>query len=302
MIPQVPTQGSDKRTIDVPLSFPQQHQDCMPGLECNMTPRPISENTSFPAGARLSGKAALITGGDSGIGRAVAYAFAREGADVAIVYLSEDGDAEETQRHVQSMGRQCLSIRADLRQEQAAMDAVQQAVTGLGKLDILVNNCAVQTLQNSIADITEAQLDDTFRTNLYSYFFMTKAALPHLQGGSSILNTTSITAYAGSADLLDYSASKGAILSFTRSLALSLAPQGIRVNGVAPGPVWTPLIPASFAAADVETFGTAPSPPPMGRAGQPFEIAGCYVFLASDEASYISGQVLHPNGGKIVNG
>lgn len=189
-----------------------------------------------------------------------------------------------------------------LRQEQAAQNAVAQTLQGLGKLDILVSNCAVQTLQNSILDITEAQMDQTFRTNLYSYFFMTKAALPHLAHGSSILNTPSVTAYAGNGKLLDYSASKGAILAFTRSLSLSLAAHGIRVNGVAPGSIWTPLIPASYAAADEATFGTASSPPPMGRAGQPFEVAGCYVFLASEETSYITGQVLHPNGGVMVNG
>lgn len=301
MYPKTPSMGKDKRTVEVPIAFPQQHQNQMPGIESEMNPRPISENADYPKGSRLSNKTAIITGGDSGIGRAIAYAFAKEGADVAILYLNEEKDAVETQKHVEELGRKCYPIPADLRQEQQTKAAVDQAVQFLGKLDVLINNCAVQYLQNSIADITEQQLEDTFRSNFFSYFFATKAALPHLKEGGSIINTTSITAYAGSPKLLDYSSTKGAIVAFTRSLSLSLADQGIRVNAVAPGPTWTPLIPSSFPAAEVETFGTEIEKAiPLKRAGQPFEVAGSYVFLASDEAKFMSGQVLHPNGGQIV--
>jgi NAD(P)-dependent dehydrogenase (short-subunit alcohol dehydrogenase family) len=301
MYPKTPPAGKDKRTVEVPLAFPQQHQNQMPGEESEMTPRPISENVDYPKGVRLLNKSAVITGGDSGIGRAIAYAFAKEGADVAILYLNEKNDAAETQKHVEELGRKCFPIQADLRQEQPTKQAVEQAVQFLGKLDVLINNCAVQYLQNSIADITEQQLENTFRSNFYSYFFATKAALPYLKEGSCIINTTSITAYAGSPKLLDYSATKGAIVAFTRSLSLSLADKGIRVNAVAPGPTWTPLIPSSFPSAEVETFGgEVEKAIPLKRAGQPFEVAGSFVFLASDESKYMSGQVLHPNGGQIV--
>jgi NAD(P)-dependent dehydrogenase (short-subunit alcohol dehydrogenase family) len=247
----------------------------------------------------LAGKVALITGGDSGIGRAAAVAFAREGADVAIVYLDEHEDAEATARLIHEEGRKSLLIPCDIAKEHACIKAVEKTVKKIGRLDILVNNAAQQFPQKSITDITEQQLDRTFRTNIYAMFFLVKAALPHLKPGSSVINTTSVTAYRGSPELLDYSTTKGAIVSFTRSLAHSLVDKGIRVNGVAPGPIWTPLIPATFPGEKVEKFG---SDVPLGRAGQPSEVGPCFVFLASEDASYITGQVLHPNGGEIVNG
>lgn len=292
--------GLEEKCETVPLAFPAQHQKRQPGIESVMDPRPISENPCACGGGRLKDRVALITGGDSGIGRAVAYAFAREGADLAIVYLNEHGDAQETRRHVESLGRRCLTISCDLRQEEASRSAVGQTIRRYGKLDCLINNHAVQFLRTSILDITQEQLDLTFRTNIYAFFFMTKAAVPFLKRGSTIINTASVTAYRGNAGLLDYSATKGAVVSFTRSLALNLMDCGIRVNAVAPGPVWTPLQPASYPAGEIETFGTyGSSASQMKRAGQPYEIAPAYVYLASDDSSFMSGQVLHPNGGAV---
>jgi Dehydrogenases with different specificities (related to short-chain alcohol dehydrogenases) len=242
---------------------------------------------------------AIITGGDSGIGRAVAIAFAKEGADIAVVYLEEDKDANETRRLVEEEGHKCLLLRGDVGEEKFCQNAVEQTVKQFGKLDILVNNAAEQHPQDSIQKISQRQLERTFRTNIFSFFFMVKAAMKHLKQGSAIINTTSVTAYKGSAHLLDYSSTKGAITSFTRSLSQALADKCIRVNAVAPGPVWTPLIPSTFPAKEVETFG---SDVPLGRAGQPEEIGPSYVFLASDDSSYMTGQVLHPNGGTVVNG
>jgi NAD(P)-dependent dehydrogenase (short-subunit alcohol dehydrogenase family) len=242
---------------------------------------------------------ALISGGDSGIGRAVALAMANEGADIAILYLNEHRDARETLRALEQTGRQALAIAGDIGDEKFCRRAVAQVVKELGGLHILVNNAAEQHPQKSLEKITARQLERTFRTNIFSFFFLTKAALPHLKKGSTIINTTSVTAYRGSAELLDYSSTKGAIVSFTRSLAHSIVKRGIRVNAVAPGPIWTPLIPATFPGEKVETFG---SDVPLARAGQPNEVAPCYVFLASDDSSYMTGQVLHPNGGEIVNG
>jgi len=277
---------------------PRQRQQRQPGIEARMVPRPHAE-TRTPGSGKLLDKVALITGGDSGIGRAVAIAFAAEGAHVAIVYLNEKVDATETKRLVEQHGRRCLLIAGDIRREPFCRNAVKQTVKQLGRLDILVNNAAEQHPQKSLEAITERQLVDTFRTNIFSYFFMAKAALPHLPKNGTIINTTSVTAYRGSAALIDYSSTKGAIVSFTRSLAHAVVKKGIRVNAVAPGPIWTPLIPATFPGEKVETFG---SDVPMGRAGQPNEVAPCFVFLASTDASYITGQVLHPNGGEIVNG
>ena len=285
---------------EVKVSFPPQHQNCQPGLEYIMMPRPISDNPSYKGSNKLQDKVAIITGGDSGIGRAVAYAFAKEGSDVVISYLCEDKDANETKAYIEYLGRKCLLVPGDLRDEEMSKLVVEKAIECFGKIDILVNNHAVQFVQNSILDITSEQLDTTFKTNVYPFFYMTKAVLPHLKKGSSIINTTSITAYQGEPLLIDYSATKGAILAFTRSLSQSLVDKGIRVNGVAPGPIWTPLIPSSFSAEHVETFGSGTSKVPMNRAGQPFEVATSYVFLASDDSRYMSGQVLHPNGGTIV--
>jgi NAD(P)-dependent dehydrogenase (short-subunit alcohol dehydrogenase family) len=278
---------------------PPQHQRRQPGREHKMKPQPRAEDKTHRGSSKLEGKVAIITGGDSGIGRAVAIAFAKEGANVSIVYLEERKDADETKRLVEKHGRKCLLIKGDIGQEEFCRKAVAQTVKEFGKLDILVNNAAEQHPQESIEKITEKQLEQTFRTNIFSFFFMAKAAMNHLKEGAVIINTTSVTAYKGSAHLLDYSSTKGAITSFTRSLSQALADKCIRVNGVAPGPVWTPLIPSTFPAKEVQTFG---SDVPLGRAGQPEEIAPSYVFLASDDSSYMTGQVLHSNGGTIVNG
>lgn len=278
---------------------PPQHQDQQPGLESQMTPQPKAEDSQYRGSGKLEGKVALITGGDSGIGRAVAIAFAKEGADVAIIYLNEHDDAKQTKQMVEEKGKRLLAIAGDIGDESFCQQAVQQAVDEFGKLDILINNAAEQHPQESIEDISAQQLERTFRTNIFSMFFLTKAALKHLKEGSAIINTTSVTAYKGNPQLLDYSSTKGAIVAFTRSLSQSLVEKGIRVNGVAPGPIWTPLIPSTFSEDKVESFGKEV---PMGRAGQPEEIAPSYVFLASDDSSYMSGQILHPNGGAVVNG
>ena len=287
------TQAQEKQELQ-----PPQHQDHRPGSEAEMTPKPQAEGSKYRAAGKLEGKVGLITGGDSGIGRSVAILYAKEGADVAILYLSEDKDAEETKRLVEAEGKRCLTIKGDVGDEQFCQQAVQQTVQELGHLDILINNAAEQHPQESIENITAEQLERTFRTNIFGMFFMTKAALPNLKEGSTIINTTSVTAYKGNPQLLDYSSTKGAIVAFTRSLSQSLVEKGIRVNGVAPGPIWTPLIPSTFPEEKVKSFG---SQVPMQRAGQPEEVAPCYVFLASDDSSYISGQILHPNGGEVVN-
>jgi NAD(P)-dependent dehydrogenase (short-subunit alcohol dehydrogenase family) len=277
----------------------KQKQNRQPGLEYKMEPRPQSDDASYRGSGKLEGKTALITGGDSGIGRAAAIAFAKEGARVSVVYLDEHRDAEETRRLVQEQGQDCMLIAGDVGDERFCKQAVEKTVKGFGRLDILVNNAAVQYPQDSIEAITSSQLEKTFRTNIFSFFYMVKAALAHLKKGSTIINTTSVTAYRGSDHLLDYSATKGAIVTFTRSLAKALMDKGIRVNAVAPGPIWTPLIAATLKDDDPAQFG---SDAPMGRAGEPEEVAPSYVFLASDDSSYMTGQVLHPNGGEIING
>jgi NAD(P)-dependent dehydrogenase (short-subunit alcohol dehydrogenase family) len=281
------------------LVRPRQKQPRQPGLETDMKPRPDFAPKLPPPQLKLGGKVALISGGDSGIGRAVALAFASEGADVAILYLNEHQDARDTVTAVKNLGRRALAIAGDIGTEKFCQKAVARVMKQFGRLDILVNNAAEQHPQDSLEKITAKQLERTFRTNIFSFFHLTKAALPHLKKGASVINTASVTAYRGSASLIDYSATKGAIVSFTRSLAHSVVKKGIRVNAVAPGPIWTPLIPATFPKEKVGTFG---SDVPLGRTGQPNEVAPCYVFLASADASYMTGQVLHPNGGEIVNG
>jgi NAD(P)-dependent dehydrogenase (short-subunit alcohol dehydrogenase family) len=278
---------------------PAQKQRRQPGRESKMAPRPLAERREYRGSGKLKGKVALITGGDSGIGRAVAILFAKEGADVAISYLNEHKDAKETQREVEQEGSKCLLLPGDIGNERTCKKMVADTVKEFDRLDVLVNNAAEQHPQEDIRKITSQQLERTFRTNIFSYFYFVKAAVDHLKPGSTIINTTSVTAYRGSSHLLDYASTKGAIVAFTRSLSEALVEKGIRVNGVAPGPIWTPLIPATFPAKHVSQFG---SDVPMKRAGEPAEVAPCFVFLACDDSSYVTGQVLHPNGGEIING
>jgi len=280
-------------------TFPPQHQNQQPGIQTEMHPAPTEVSANYKGSGKLAGKTAIITGGDSGIGRSVSIYYAKEGANVVIVYLNEQDDAQKTKELVEAEGAKCLTIAGDIGDESFCQSVAEKTKAEFGTIDILVNNAAEQHPQNSLLDITAEQLEKTFRTNIFSMFYLTKAVLPHLKSGASIINTTSITAYQGNETLLDYSATKGAITSFTRSLSQSLAQQGIRVNGVAPGPIWTPLIPSTFDSEKVSTFG---SNTPFKRAGQPNELAPAYVYLASEDSSYVSGQVIHVNGGTIVNG
>ncbi|MGC4038641.1 MAG: SDR family oxidoreductase [Chitinophagaceae bacterium] len=278
---------------------PKQEQQ-RPGVESKMKPAPVSDDPSIRGSGKLNGKVALITGGDSGIGKAVALLFAKEGADVMIAYLSESGDANDTAGQIRRLyGRKCTLIRGDISREQHCKQVVRSCIRQYGRIDILVNNAAIHFEHKQMKDITTAQLLKTFSTNIFSYIWVTREALYYMKKGSCIINTSSVTAYRGSSELIDYSSTKGAIVSFTRSLSANLVKKGIRVNGVAPGPVWTPLIPSSFSARKSAKHG---SDAPMARAGQPVEIAPAYLFLASGDASYISGQFIHPNGGEIVNG
>ncbi len=279
-------------------AFPPQQQAQQPGIEAAMTPRPRIEGKDYRPSGKLQGKVALITGGDSGIGAATAVMFAKEGADIAIAYLQEHQDADHVKQLVTQQGRQCLAIAGDVGDETFCRKLVADTVAKFGKLDILVNNAAEQHSASTIEDISSEQFERTFRTNIFAYFYLTKAAMPYLKEGACIVNTTSVTAYRGSSHLLDYSSTKGAIVTFTRSLSQQLAQRGIRVNAVAPGPVWTPLIPSSSSAEGVTQFG---KDVPLGRAGQPEEIAPCFVFLSSGDSRYMTGQVLHPNGGEVVN-
>ena len=289
----MPDQDEDQEQLQPP------QRQSQPGVERAMTPEP-DPGPRHQGTGKLAGKVALISGGDSGIGRAVAVLFAREGADVAIGHLAEeDADANETIKLVEAEGRRCLTLPGDVGDEGFCREAVERTVRELGRLDVLVNNAAEQHLAQSITDISAEQLERTFRTNIFAMFFLTKAALPHLGEGSAIVNTTSVTAYQGNPALLDYSSTKGAIVAFTRSLSQQLVSKGIRVNAVAPGPIWTPLIPATMPEDSVASFG---KDVPMSRPGQPEEVAPCYLFLASDDSSYMAGQVLHPNGGNVVNG
>ena len=275
-------------------TLPPQTQKQQPGRETEMHPKP-DYMPRYPGSGRLEDKVALITGGDSGIGRAVAVLFAREGANVAIMYLNEGEDARETMRIVEAEGRECLAIAGDVGDAGFCEKAIEQVIDRFGRLDVLVNNAAEQHPQKEIDNITPEQIERTFRTNIFGYFFLTQAALPHLKEGASIINTTSVTAYRGSPELLDYSSTKGAIVAFTRSLAKKLVEKGIRVNGVAPGPIWTPLIPSTFDTKHVASFGAQT---PMKRPGQPNEVAPSFLFLACEDSSYITGSVLHPNGGE----
>lgn len=276
-----------------------QHQQ-RPGIESRMQPQPKSEKGEINSSNKLAGKNAVITGGDSGIGRAVALLFAKEGADIAIIYLNEDKDAQDTQKLIEEKyGKQCILIRGDISKEAFCKKAIQRINKVFSTIHILVNNAAVHYESKGLESITTAHLVKTFSTNIFSMFWLTKEAMNWMPKGGAIINTTSVTAYRGSAGLIDYASTKGAIVSFTRSLSANLVDKGIRVNAVAPGPVWTPLIVSSFKGSKVSGFG---SDVPLKRAGEPAEIAPAYLFLASDDASYITGQVIHPNGGEIING
>jgi NAD(P)-dependent dehydrogenase (short-subunit alcohol dehydrogenase family) len=279
---------------------PAQHQEHQPGDEDDMIPRPKSFMENYKAAGKLEGKVALISGGDSGIGRAISIGYAKEGADVAFIYLDEDEDAKETARHIEAEGRKVLTIKGDIGNKDFCTQAVDRTVKELGGLNILVNNAAEQHVQQNLEDISEEQLRRTFDTNIFGLFFLTQAALKHLKEDDCIINTASIVAYRGKDVLMDYAATKGAIIGLTRSLASNLIDRNIRVNAVAPGPIWTPLIPASFDEEQVKEFGEGS---PMGRAGQPDEVAPSYIFLAaSQDSSYITGQVIHPNGGTVIGG
>lgn len=293
MYPEYQNYSCKEECQNVPVAFPPQHQEQQPGLEYLMKPRPIFDNPEYKGSGKLKDKTVIVTGGDSGIGRAACIAFAKEGANIVIAYLNERKDAFETKEWVERYGGNCMLIEVDLSIPENSAFVVEKTTERFGDIDVLVNNCGVQYVQESILDISDEQLYHTFAVNIFSFFYMTKAALPYMKRGSSIINTTSVTAYQGNDVLIDYSSTKGAITTFTRSLSLSLEKEGIRVNGIAPGPIWTPLQPASYDAQTVSTFGTDT---PMKRAGQPFELAPAYVYLACDDSRYVSGQVLHIGG------
>ncbi|MCM1989793.1 SDR family oxidoreductase [Oceanirhabdus seepicola] len=279
--------------------LPPQHQDRKPGIESVMNPRPIYDNEAYKHCGKLEGKVAIITGGDSGIGRAISVAYAKEGADVAIVYFDEHEDAEETKMLVEKEGKKCLLISGDIGEEEFCNSVIKKVIDKFSKIDILVNNAATHYEDTDINGISKEQLIKVFSTNVFSIFYLVKAAVDHMKPGSTIINNASVTAYKGNVDLLDYSSSKGAVVTLTRSLALAFADRKIRVNGVAPGPIWTPLIPSCFKEKDVAEFGTQT---PLGRVGQPVEVAPAFVFLACNDSSYITGQMIHVNGGYIING
>ena len=294
MYPNQHSLGYETISTGQTIAFVPQHQALQPGMEFQMRPKPVFDNPDYNGSNKLRNKIILITGADSGIGRAAAVAFAKEGANLAIVYLNEKQDALETKAYIENLNQKCILLEGDITNPEFCSQAVKETIDAYNHIDILVNNAAVQFPQNSISDISEAQLELTFKTNIFSMFYMTKSALPYLDEWSSIINTTSVTAYQGEKTLIDYSATKGAIVSFTRSLAENLSARNIRVNAIAPGPVWTPLIVSSFSAERVRTFGTDV---PMKRAAQPFEVAPSFVYLACDDSRYVTGQVLHVNGG-----